>query len=150
MVTTSDPKQEIFVGWAKASDMEPYLKGFSYESPDFFWSWSTRPYAPKIHVPSTTISGQGSPARSPSEESFWTLKATTANTTSIYWAPTWNVDDGMNVVALMNADASSGVTANIQLGSKIPILTWLPYLLIPLGIIFLVLGLLLFKKRKSK
>jgi hypothetical protein len=149
VVTTSDPKQEIFVGWAKASDIDPYLKGFSYESPDFFWSWRTTPYSPKIDIPSTSISRAGSPARPPSEESFWTTKATTANTTSIYWNPNWNIKEGMNIIAVMNADASSKVTANIQLGSKVPIFTWLPYLLIPLGITFLVLGLLLFKKRKS-
>jgi hypothetical protein len=149
VVTASEPGQEIFAGWAKASNIEPYVSKFSYESPDFFWSWRTIPYAPEIDIPSTSILNQGNPARPPAQEGFWLKTATTTNSTAIYWDPIWDSNKGMNVIVIMNSDASSGINADIQLGYKVPILTWLPYLLIPLGIILLVFGLLLFKRRKK-
>jgi hypothetical protein len=148
IVTTPNIGQEVFVGWAKASDVETYLSGFSYESPQS-WQWHTEPYAPEINIPSTTTYNQGIPAVLPAQESFWTKTATTTNSTTIYWNPTWNASNGMKVVVIMNADGSSGVHANIQFGFKVPILSWLPYLLIPLGIVLLALGLLMIKKRKK-
>jgi hypothetical protein len=150
VVTASEPSKEIFVGWAKASDVETYLSKFSYETPDKGWHWLTSPYAPEIEVPSTAIYNQGPPARLPAEESFWTTTATTTNSAEIKWEPVWDSNKGMNVIVIMNADGSSAVNADIQLGFKVPILSWLPYLLIPLGILFLVLGLLLFKRRKRQ
>jgi len=148
VVSTSNSGQEVFVGWAKASDVDSYLGGFSYESPQA-WQWHTIPYAPEINIPSTTTYNQGSPAVPPAQERFWTKTATTTNSTTIYWEPTWNTSEGMNVLVVMNGNGSSGVHANIQLGFKVPILGWLPYLLIPLGIVLLALGLLLVKKRKK-
>lgn len=148
VVSASEPGQEIFAGWAKASDFEPYVRGFSYETPDNFWHWRTEPYAPEVDIPSTAIYNQGNPVRPPSEESFWVKTAATTSSSTIYWEPVWDSSKGMNVIVVMNADASSGVNAEIQLGFKVPILGWLPYLLIPLGIILLVLGVLLFKRRK--
>jgi LPXTG-motif cell wall-anchored protein len=150
VVTTSEPAKEVFVGWAKASDVESYLSGFSYETPDKGWHWQTIPYAPEIDVPSTAIYNQGTPSIPPAEESFWTNKAATTNSAEIKWDPVWDSTKGMNVVVVMNADGSSAVNADIQLGFKVPILSWLPYLLIPIGILLLVLGLLLFKRRKRK
>jgi hypothetical protein len=150
VVTASEPTKEIFVGWAKASDVESYLGKFSYETPDNEWHWRTSPYAPEIDVPSTAIYNQGTPARPPVEESFWTTTATTTNSAEIKWEPVWDSSKGMNVIVVMNADGSSTINADIQLGFKVPILSWLPYLLIPLGILFLVLGLLLFKRRKRQ
>jgi hypothetical protein len=150
VVTTSEPAKEIFVGWAKASDVEGYLSGFSYETPDKGWHWLTSPYAPEIDVPSTAIYNQGPPARPPAEESFWTNTATTTNSAEIKWDPVWDSSKGMNVIVVMNADGSSAVNADIQLGFKVPILSWLPYLLIPLGLVLFVLGILLFKRRKKQ
>jgi hypothetical protein len=150
VISSTEPTQEIFVGWAKASDVEPYIRGFRYETPDEFWHWQTAPYAPEIDIPSTAIFNQGSPARPPSEEGFWLKTAATTNSTAIYWDPVWDSNEGMKVVVIMNTDGSSNVNASLQLGFKVPILTWLPYVLIPLGILFLFLGLLLFKRRKSQ
>jgi hypothetical protein len=150
VVTASEPAKEIFVGWAKASDAESYLGKFSYETPDNQWHWRTSPYAPEIEIPSTATYNQGTPARPPAEESFWTNTATTTNTTEIKWDPVWDSSKGMNVVVVMNADGSSAVNADIQLGFKVPILGWLPYLLIPLGLGLFVLGILLFKRGKKQ
>jgi hypothetical protein len=147
VVTSSDPKQEIFVGWSKASDIEPYIDGFSYETPDQSWHWRTFAYDPKITIPSTAINGQGSPTRPPQDESFWLETSTTTNSTLIDWNRIWDSSQGMNVLVVMNSNGSSGVKASIQLGFKVPILTWLPYLLVPLGIFLLILGILIFKRR---
>jgi hypothetical protein len=150
VVTATEPSKEIFVGWAKASDVESYLGKFSYETPDKGWHWLTSPYAPEIEVPSTAIHNQGPPARPPIEESFWTTTTTTTNSAEIKWDPVWDSTKGMNVIVVMNADGSSAVKADIQLGFKVPILSWLPYLLLPIGILLLVLGLFLFKRRKRQ
>jgi hypothetical protein len=48
----------------------------------------------------------------------------------------------------MNADGSSNVDADIQLGFKVPLFGWLPYLLLALSIIMLVVGWFLFRYRK--
>jgi hypothetical protein len=149
VVSTSNQEQLIFAGWGKASNVEPYLNAFSFETPQN-WNWHTEPYKPQIDIPSTTAYNQGiNPTRPPTQENFWTKTATTTNTTAIYWDPNWDAKEGMNSIVIMNADGSSGIHANIQLGFKVPILGWLPYLLIPAGILLLTPGLLLFKRRKK-
>ena len=55
----------------------------------------------------------------------------------------------MNVIVVMNADGSSAVNVDIQLGFKVPILSSSPYLLIPIGIVLFVLGLLLLREEKD-
>jgi hypothetical protein len=48
----------------------------------------------------------------------------------------------------MDLDGSKGVEADIQLGFKVPILGWLAYLLIPLGVLMCICGIFLVKRRK--
>jgi len=54
------------------------------------------------------------------------------------------------MIVAMNADASNGIVAEIQLGSRIPLYSWLPYVLVTVGIMFLFAGLLLVKRVKNK
>jgi len=55
----------------------------------------------------------------------------------------------MKMIVLMNADGSKEVNADLQLGFKVPILTWLPYILIPLGIVLSISGFALLSKRRK-
>jgi hypothetical protein len=64
------------------------------------------------------------------------------------WNPVWDETTGRNILVIMNADGSSNVDADIQLGFKVPLFGWLPYLLLALGIIMLVVGWFLFRYRK--
>ncbi len=146
--TAVDSGKQVFAGWTEASDGAAYVDQFRYETPDQGWHWWVDPYYAEIGVPSTKIVHQGAPARAPADESFWIESVVTADTATIYWDPTWEQSAGMKMIVLMNADGSSGVNADLQLGFKVPILTWLPYLLIPLGILLCVVGYLLFRRRK--
>jgi hypothetical protein len=55
---------------------------------------------------------------------------------------------GNKYLIITNLDGSKSVTSDIYLGFKIPVFRWLPYVLIPLGIIIFVCGILLIKKIK--
>ena len=149
IVTAADGGKQVFMGWTQAADGSAYVRNFSYELPAQFWSWRVDAYYSKINVPSTTIVNPGMPARSPENESLWLDSVVTAGNATIYWDPTWEQSADMKMLIIMNADGSSGVNADLQLGFKVPILTWLPYLLIPLGIVFCVGGYLLFRRRTS-
>jgi hypothetical protein len=50
----------------------------------------------------------------------------------------------------MNSDGSAGVSADIQIGFKSPILTILPLLFIPLGIILLIAAVYLMMRKRPK
>jgi hypothetical protein len=149
VITSTTPGNEIFAGWAKSSDVGSYVTSYSYETPYPEWNRHTAPYNPEINITTTKIYNIGSPSRPPAEEDFWMKTATTSSSSAIYWDPYWDLAEGMNIFAVMNTDGSSQVNAEIQLGYKIPILGWLPYLIIPLGIVFLLAGLLVFKRRNQ-
>jgi hypothetical protein len=51
---------------------------------------------------------------------------------------------------IMNSDGSPNITADIQIGFKSPILTILPLIFLPLGIILILVGVLFLKKKKNK
>jgi hypothetical protein len=140
--------KQIFAGWTDASEGATYVDQFRYETPDQGWHWWVEAYYAEIGVPSTKIVHQGAPTRAPAAESFWLESVVTNDSATIHWDPTWEQNAGMKMIILMNADGSSGVNADLQLGFKVPILTWLPYLLIPFGIILCLGGYLLFRRRK--
>ncbi len=141
--------KQVFAGWAEASDGANYLGHFTYETPDQNWYWHINPYYAKIDIVSTKIVGQGSPIRAPSAESFWLDSDSASDVSTVYWNPSWEQNAGMKMIILMNADGSSGVNADLQLGFKVPILTWLPYLLLSLGIVFCLGGYLLFRRKSN-
>jgi len=141
--------KQVFAGWAKAATVESYLNQLKYETPDKGWHWYIEPYYAEIEVPSTKIVNQGASTHAPADESYWLDSVVTSDSATIYWDPSWQQSEGMNIIIIMNADGSSGVNADLQLGFQVPILTWLPYLLIPLGILMCVGGYLLFRRRKK-
>lgn len=147
IIKSVDSGTQVFAGWTKAASGEAYLSQFRYETPDKGWHWRIDAYYAEIDIPSTKIVNQGAPPRTPADEIFWTDSAVTADSATIYWDPSWEQSAGMNIIILMNADGTAGVDVDLQLGFKVPILTWLPYLLIPLGILLCLAGYLLFKRR---
>jgi hypothetical protein len=148
IITSINSEKEVFAGWARAADCESYISFFTHETPNMSWHWYTEPYYAEIEIPSTAIEGQGAPTRPPTQEGFWTKSVSTSDSAAIYWDPVWDANKGMNMLVIMNADGSSNVNATFQLGHTVPILQWLPYLLIPFGIVLCVGGLLLIRKRR--
>jgi hypothetical protein len=147
VVKAVDGGKQVFAGWTEASEGSAYVENFRYETPDQGWHWWVDAYYAEINVPSTKIVNQGTPVRVPAEESLWIDSAVTVDTATIYWNPRWEKSEGMKMIILMNADGSSGVNADLQFGYKVPILTWLPYLLIPMGVLLCVGGYLVFRRR---
>ena len=65
------------------------------------------------------VSG-GSPQAPPTDQSFWAASASGVGTQTL----TWKVRDGDWSIVVMNADASRGVAADIDLGAKLSFLLW--------------------------
>jgi hypothetical protein len=53
------------------------------------------------------------------------------------------------MLVVMNADNSSDVQATLQFGFSVPILDWLPYLLVPSGVVLCLGGWFLLRRRKT-
>ena len=149
VVYSVNSSRELFVGYAKAADVKTYVNRMEIEYPYPYFEWSAHQYYANINIPSTAVSraGFGGPARSPSMESFW-LTSAHSNESAVYFSPIWGSQEDNRCLVIMNLDGSKGVEADIRLGFKVPILGWLPYLLIPLGIGLCLCGLFLYRKRK--
>jgi hypothetical protein len=62
----------------------------------------------------------GAPQGPPTEQRFWAASASGVGTQTL----TWKVREGDWSVVLMNADASRGVAAEVDLGAKLSFLIW--------------------------
>jgi len=146
IVRSTDPSKELFVGYARASDAGPYLgQGIMYETP-IDWHWEAEQYYASIEIPSTNITNIAAPPRPPQEETFWLTSAHSNCTAKIYYLPL----DDMYTLFIMNQDGSKNVQAELQIGFKVQIFTWLPYLLIPLGLILLLGGAYLILRNRKR
>ncbi len=149
IITSTDSNREIFAGWGAASTVNTYTRDYQYATPQSGWGYHARAYYAAINISSTHIINQNSPALPPPQESIYLNTVTTSDSTTLYCTPN-NEGDKMGMLVIMNADGSSGVKAEIQLGSRVPMYGWLPYILIPVGIGFLVTGLLIFIRRTKQ
>jgi hypothetical protein len=66
-----------------------------------------------------SVSGDA-PQAPPTDQSFWAASASGVGTQTL----TWKVREGDWSVVLMNADASRGVAADVDLGAKLSFLLW--------------------------
>jgi hypothetical protein len=146
-VKSIDSSKELFVGWAEAVDGENYLNGIMFETPPV-WNWYVEAYYAEIEIPSSISHNQGAPTRSPNEETFWLQSAQSSNPIKITWDAFWKPTTNRKILIIMNLDGSSNVEADIQLGFKVPIFSWLPFLVIPLGIVFCIVGIFVIRQKK--
>jgi len=148
VITPMDSNKEIFAGWGAAGTVNAYTGQYKYATPESGWSYIARAYDASIKISSLHIINQNSPVLPPSQdEPIWLDKVTTSDSITLYCTPN-NDGDKMGMLVIMNTDGSNGVNATIQLGSRIAIYAWLPNLLIPIGIVLLIVGLILIKRKK--
>ena len=147
VVEPVDSSKELFVGWTKEADGEGYVNSFRFETPPS-WNWFLWPYSPEINVPSSAVHGTGAPSRSPAEEAFWLASDTSSALVELPWSPVWDLEEGRNILIIMNSDGSSDVEADVQLAFKVPIFGWLPYLLILVGAVLVLVVVFLFRRKK--
>jgi len=144
-ITINDnPAKELFVGVARSIDGYNYLKSFQSVVPKD-WNYNYQLYSTSINIPEEVwLSGASNASnKPPNQENFWQSSSHTKDKTTVYWNPQM----GQFYLFLMNLDGSSGIEAHVQLGYKVGLLTWLPYVLIPLGLILCSTGLLLIRRR---
>ena len=147
-----DSSKELFVGWAEAVDGQNYLeKGIRFSTPPV-WHWTVAPYYAEIEIPPSLAYNQEAPSRSPEEETFWIETAQSSGTSKITWDAFWkgleNRTENRKILIIMNADGSRNVEADIRLGFKVPIFSWLPFVLIPVGVIFCLIGIFVIKRKR--
>lgn len=146
IVKNKNPGKELFTGIATTQLSEPYRKSFRCEFPTF-WRWIVEPYWAEIIINTTMVEGQGTPASLPDAQTFWRTSATTTDTAVFTYLPMGE----QHIWFIMNSDGSQNITADIQIGFKSPILTILPLVFLPLGIVLFAGGaVMLFFKRKNK
>jgi hypothetical protein len=104
---TVDSAKPVFVGIARSTDVDAYLRGSSYdEVTDVEYSPFRATY--RAHP------GPGKPA-APADQGIWAASTHGTGTQRL----DWKVEDGKWSVVVMNADGSPGVTAGISAGAKV-------------------------------
>ncbi len=104
-------EQPVFVGIGPADAVEGYLAGVARDrvvtlSPG--------------RAPVLDALPGGAPAAAPAEQGFWAASAAGPGPQEL----TWTVAEGRWVVAVMNADGSRPVAAELSLGATAPWLSW--------------------------
>jgi hypothetical protein len=139
-----NPSKELFMGYATTRESEPYSRSFLHQFPTF-WHWTARPYYTDINITMLATNGTGAPAALPQAQTFWLAEAHSTDTAVMTYVP----QQEQHVWFIMNADGSNNITADIQIGFKSPILSVLPLILIPVGLLLLLIGVLLLRKKKD-
>jgi hypothetical protein len=106
----SNDGKPVFVGIARTSDVDDYLRGTSHAIV------SDIDYSP-FHADYDVRGGVGSPG-APGDQRFWAATAEGDSRQEL----TWDVEDGDWSVVVMNADGSAGVDAGVSAGASV---TWL-------------------------
>ncbi|MBE0011345.1 DUF4389 domain-containing protein [Arthrobacter sp. AET 35A] len=123
-VTAADPADEIFIGLAPQDAVEDYLDGVDrteLRDVDF------TPFRPVYR----NISGSTTP-ETPESQEFWAAAASGPGEQEV----TWNIAPGNWTVVVMNADASPGISADLQAGFRSELIQ-------PAGTAILIIGLVI-------
>jgi hypothetical protein len=143
-IKNNNPDKELFVGLTSVDSGYTYLKSFQSVVPKD-WTYHYEFYNVSITMPNDfwPSGPSNSPIKPPNQETIWLKSSQGSDSMDI----TWSAGTGMYYLFIMNADGSNGIDADINLGYRVGMFTWLPYLLIPMGLIFVLAGLLVFRRR---
>jgi hypothetical protein len=101
---TAAGRKPIFVGIARQTDADRYLEGVARNE-----------VVNAAGAATSTVTHPGrTPASAPTDQRIWQASATGTGSRTM----TWKIRPGRWTVAIMNADASKAVQANIQVGLK--------------------------------
>jgi hypothetical protein len=117
--------QMLFIGIGPEAAVARYLGGVAHASVQDI---DLDPFRVKY----LSIAG-GAPQGPPTEQRFWAASASGVGTQTV----TWKVREGDWSVVLMNADASRGVAADVDLGAKLSFLLWVAIGLLLGGVLVL-------------
>ena len=120
--------QPVFIGIARASDVERYLAGAQYDR-------ITDIDADPFSVTYRRVEGSAQPAP-PTEQNFWRVEASGSGTQTI----TWPLEAGEWSAVAMNADGSREVTVDAQFGARVSSLVWVAIASLVMGFLILIGG----------
>jgi hypothetical protein len=118
----ADSGRRIFIGIARADDLERYLRGTEHDDV------SGLTYHP-VRVDYDHADGHA-PGRAPTEQSFWVQSRSGTGSVAVDWKPR----PGKWRAVLMNADGSRGVSAELQFGARTALLWWIGAALLGLAV----------------
>ena len=121
----------LFIGIGPADDVAGYLDGVGY---DEVRDIEVSPFA----VEYDTHAG-GAPTEPPAEQTFW---AASVNGTGTQTLDT-EIPAGDWSIVIMNADGSAGVSAELEVGATLPIITWIAFGALAAGGLLLLVGIIL-------
>ncbi|HEX7096895.1 MAG TPA: DUF4389 domain-containing protein [Acidimicrobiales bacterium] len=130
-VEPTDPGTSLFVGIARADDVERYIDGVAH---DVIEDVDTDPF----EVEYEHVAGDREPAP-PQEQDIWVASVEGSGRETLEWEP----EDGRWVVVLMNADATSGVVADAEVGVEIRHLWAIIGGILGAGLVLLAVGVIL-------
>ena len=126
--TSTAPDGQIFIGLGPKADVEKYLNGVNTTQ---VTGMRTSPFRVSYRdVPGSVV------PPSPAEQSFWAMQASGSGQQQI----TMNLRSGDWMVVVMNADASPGVTVNMQAGFRSELFGALTFAFTIGGVILLIIG----------
>jgi hypothetical protein len=154
IVTSANSSKELFVGYAKETEANTYIQGTEYANPSsppgqLNYDWEI--YNAKLSWASLNTYGKigVAPSSPPSAETFWLQKSQITGTATIYWEPVRELNAPRTLIVIMNSDGSRNIQAEIVLGYKLPMLGWIPYLLISVGLLMGIIGVTLLTRTRA-
>ncbi|MCJ7771025.1 hypothetical protein MUP37_05560, partial [Candidatus Bathyarchaeota archaeon] len=151
IIKSSNSSRELFIGYAEETLANDYVRNIEYANPLYsgqkIYGWDI--YEAELGWSSLTIAGKlgVAPSRPPTMEIFWLQKLQTKSTSILYWEPVRNSNTPRTLIAIMNSDGSRGIQADITLGYKSSKLPWIPYILMPIGLILGAAGFILLRRK---
>lgn len=128
---SSSSDENLFVGIGPSADVSGYLEDVDYdEVTDFGWGWRSVSYR---HMDGTAS------AAAPGQQDFWVASSEGQGTIVL----DWDIANGSWTAAVMNADGSAPVRAEVSLGARFDILLPIGIGLVVGGVVLLAVGILL-------
>ena len=132
---TSNNGKSIFVGIATQQYAQGYLNNVGIDKL-IKYDWVPNRSGGTGTPTYQTIPGSA-PSSSPTTQVFWIAQSTGTGTQTVTWTPT----SGEYWVVIMNADGSTAVDVNAQVGARVTILGWIGWGLLFAGFIFGLAGI---------
>jgi hypothetical protein len=137
IAATSNNGKPIFVGIVPQQSAQTYFNGVNI---DRITSYNWVPGRMMgSGVPSYQTIPGGSPPTPPTSQVIWVAQASGNGTQTVTWTPT----SGDYWVVIMNADGTKGINADVQVGARVTILSWIGWGLLIGGVLVAMVGVVI-------